>query len=98
LTLDRPTDDAGRIYQAALVLFERIWPVGQPVRLLGVGASGLSEQIRQLGLWDDVAPLEPDPEDDARQERLRTAIELLRSRFGDGAVQRASDLSPPHDW
>lgn len=97
MTLDRPTDDGERIYQAALTLFERIWQPGQPVRLLGVGASGLSEQVRQLGLWDDVTSLEGDQAARDREARLHAAIDLLRNRFGDDAVQRASKLSSSHD-
>lgn len=98
LTLEQPTDDAEGIYAAALLLFDRIWQAGQPVRLLGVGVSGLSHPIHQLSLWDVIdaehsAPDEdPSPAEAARRERLAAALTTLRNRFGDDAVQRGSDL------
>ena len=46
-----PTDDAIEIYRAALVLLERAWEPGRPVRLLGVGAHQLSEPTGQLLLF-----------------------------------------------
>ena len=84
LTLDQPTDDAARILTAAQHLFERIWQPGRAVRLLGVGVSGLSDQPRQMGLWD--AP-------DERLERLQKAVVAVRARFGDGALVRGNDVT-----
>jgi DNA polymerase-4 len=50
-SLDVGTDDAETIYRLALALWGENWPPGQPMRLLGVGASGLREgENRQLGL------------------------------------------------
>ncbi len=46
-----PTDDAIEIYRAALILLERAWEPGRPVRLLGVGAHQLTEPTRQLWLF-----------------------------------------------
>jgi DNA polymerase-4 len=88
-TLARPTDTVDEIYGAVLGLFDRLWsPTRRPVRLLGVGVSGLGEQARQLALWD--AP-------DERQEKLRSALEGLRARYGEQAVLRASDMAEPED-
>jgi len=53
VTFSVPTDDAGRITEAAWDLFEGIWGPGKPVRLLGVGVSGLGEPSKQLALWDE---------------------------------------------
>jgi DNA polymerase-4 len=83
VTLDQPTDDPARICVAALQLFERLWEPGRPVRLLGVGVSGLGVQARQMGLWD--LPNEKD-------EKLMAAVQALRARFGEQVVLRASDL------
>lgn len=97
ITLEQATDDAERIYDAALLLFDRIWQSGQPVRLLGVGVSGFSEPVRQLSLWD-VVPDDAQPgdelplEEQERLERLEDALSSLRTRFGDEAVQRGSDF------
>ncbi len=51
-TLAQPTDEAEIIFAAALALFESEWRKGQPVRLIGVGASGLCPHIQQLSLFD----------------------------------------------
>ena len=52
-TIDASTNEAGVIYAVAKRLFEGLWVAGNPVRLLGVGVSGLGKPIRQLGLWED---------------------------------------------
>ena len=52
MALAVPTDEAIDIYRAALVLFERAWDPGRPVRLLGVGAQHLAEPTGQLSLFD----------------------------------------------
>ncbi|MBW7884004.1 MAG: DNA polymerase IV [Caldilineaceae bacterium] len=81
-TLEHATDAAEEIYATVLQLFDREWQ-GRPVRLIGVGVSGLSEAVRQPSLWD---------QPDERQERLYDAVKKLRSRFGDAAIRRASEL------
>ena len=48
-----PTDDEREIYRASLVLLERAWQRGRPVRLLGVGARHLSPPTGQLPLVRD---------------------------------------------
>jgi DNA polymerase-4 len=45
-----PTDDEREIYRAALVLLERTWQSGRPVRLLGVGGHQLAPPAGQLPL------------------------------------------------
>jgi DNA polymerase IV len=58
LTLEDPTDNPAVIYQSARELFDKAWPSKRPVRLLGVGASGLCDNkivarsYRQLKLWE----------------------------------------------
>lgn len=81
-TLPKPTEDAATLYATAVTLFDRVWEA-QPVRLIGLGVSGLSA-ARQLGLWD--AP-------DMRGERLYDAVQEVRRRYGAHAIRRASDLS-----
>lgn len=53
LTLSGPSDQDQQIAAAALALFERAWRRGKPVRLIGVGISGLNQNARQLSLFDD---------------------------------------------
>lgn len=77
-TLAQPTDDSEQLRLVALRLLEQAWQ-GQLVRLIGVGVSGLSEDARQLSLWD---------EPNEKEERLWQTIETLRKRFGDQAIRR----------
>ena len=62
-----------------------------PIRLAGVGLSGLSDSAdRQSGLFDDSRAPEaaaPAPES-ARDRSLSHAVDRIRGKFGDGAVQR----------
>lgn len=55
---------------------------GELVRLIGVGVSGLSQDARQLSLWD---------EPNEKEERLWEALETLRKRFGDGAMRTCGE-------
>lgn len=87
-TLRQPIDLDTEIYAEALRLFEKNWPDGKPVRLIGVGVSGFEQTARQLGLWD--APSRP-------SERLQSALDALRERFGDEAVRRGADLKHDDD-
>jgi nucleotidyltransferase/DNA polymerase involved in DNA repair len=51
MSLDVPTDDAVRIYRAALVLLKQTWECGRAVRLLGVGGDHLTLPTGQLPLF-----------------------------------------------
>lgn len=84
VTLPEPTADAAVIAAAAQELFARLWQPGRPVRLLGVGVSGLRDKPLQMSLFD------PPNE---REERLIETLQRVRSRFGDAAIVRGSDLS-----
>jgi DNA polymerase-4 len=83
-TLEQPTDLDSVICVAAEQLFDRTWPRGRPVRLLGVGVSGFGAQARQLQLWTD-GRLE-------RARRLQGTLDNLRERFGSQVIRRASDM------
>jgi DNA polymerase-4 len=80
LTLDGYTNMDIDLYSAAVQLFEKAWPVGQAVRLIGVGISSFEPAERQLDLWQDAPPEE--------SEQLHNALESLRSKFKDSVVQR----------
>ncbi len=81
VTLNHATDQDTVIYSKAVELFEKTWPVGHPVRLVGVGVSGIGPQIRQLSFWEA---------DDAREKRLQSAVEILRQRYGDEIIIRGA--------
>ena len=88
VTLSRPNNDDKLIYAASAHLFEKVWHYGQAVRLIGVGVSGLKTPIRQLSLWDLA-----DQVNDRKAQNLRTALEVLRQRYGEQIVQRANEIS-----
>jgi DNA polymerase-4 len=51
-TLPKPTTDAGIIYKTAETLLNDNWNGFSPIRLLGVGVSGLQPPAKQLSLWE----------------------------------------------
>jgi DNA polymerase-4 len=81
VSLPQPTDQDGVICAAANRLFEQNRPKNRPVRLLGVGVSGLTCVPRQLSLWDT---------ETEKEHRLLQAVDELRQRFGRDIIQRAS--------
>ncbi len=72
------------IYSTAVGLFEKEWKPGKPVRLIGVGVSGLGEPAKQLGLFDSAA--------DLRSRRLAETMDKIRAKYGWNAVKRAAFL------
>ena len=83
-TLAGATDDDLTIYRVGRQLLrdalgeDHANGRSSPVRLVGVSVSGL-EAGRQLGLFDQ-----------ARVSRLNAALDAVRARFGDDALDRAS--------
>ena len=84
-TLARAVDDDAEIERVAQELFRAVWR-RQPVRLIGVGISGFDDSEQQLELWGDESTLDED------QRKLQSALDDLRSRFGESIIQRGSDL------
>jgi DNA polymerase-4 len=83
-TLANSTDQDSEIYAAAKQLFDSVWKRGQPVRLLGVGASGLGPPIRQLSFWDQGSQ---------KESRLLDAVDQVRQRYGKNALHRLHRLN-----
>ena len=83
-TLAVPTDDDLTVFRVARALLRDALAADReagrtsPVRLIGVSASGL-EAAQQLGLFEG-----------ARTARLNAALDAVRKRFGDDALDRAS--------
>ena len=83
-TLGVATNDDATIFRVARTLLrdalaeDRAQGRTSPVRLVGVSVSGLVAG-EQLGLFDS-----------ARQNRLNAALDAVRERFGDEALDRAS--------
>jgi DNA polymerase-4 len=83
-TLPCPTDRQHAIEETATQLLRQLWQSQQPVRLIGVGVSGLSP-VRQLSLWEAAdaactaisAPL-AHPDEASSKEQELTARAMCR--------------------
>ena len=85
--LEKPSNDPTLLCETVCSLFLGIW-TGEPVRLLGIRTSRLSDEDapEQLTIFDIEIPKEPDE----KHKRLKQAMDELNRRFGDGAVMKAS--------
>lgn len=81
--LSQATDRDKEIYGKAEELLTASWSSARAVRLIGVGVSGLRSPIRQLHLFD---------RDWEQDTRLLQAVDAIRERFGQEALQRAAHL------
>jgi len=80
-TLPEATDDGALVSRVAIGLLDRA-ALSEPVRLLGVGVTGLEPADRaQLDLF-------PRPAAEARRARLNRALDAIADRFGRDAVVR----------
>jgi DNA polymerase-4 len=80
----RPTSLDTELFEEIRALFHRNWKKGSTVRLLGVHASGWSEEQAQLDLLDDHTH--------ERWQRALAAADHMRDRFGESAVSLAASL------
>ncbi len=87
-TLPESTNQEAVIAAAALRLFEHTWRPPRPVRLVGVGVSGLGSTVQQTSLWE-----RPEPQEEKRQQMEATLLEL-RARFGEAVVQWGHEWKP----
>jgi len=79
--LPQPTNLDDEIYAAAEKLFDANIIPTRAVRLIGVGISKLGPPYRQLSLWD---------EDQEEKEKLASAIDQLKEKYGQDVIKRAS--------
>jgi DNA polymerase-4 len=79
VTLSSTTNQGSEIAETALGLLRKVRKSGQPVRLIGVGVSGLGEPMRQLELWGA---------DSEKERKLQAVVDELREKFGDNAIKR----------
>jgi DNA polymerase-4 len=78
-TLPLPTDLDDNIYETALDLLHKVRAKGRPVRLIGVGVSGLGKPVRQMELWG---------QEDERARRLRVVLDELQEKYGKKMIDR----------
>ena len=86
VTLDEPTHLDSVVFENVLRLFESTWNRKQRIRLLGVRTSNLERGVFQRNLLE--APRKE------KLERLFTATDKVRARFGFDAVKLARSLEP----
>ena len=85
MQLDSPTNITEEIYEAASILFGRLWDKKTPLRQLGVHTTGVQENAgRQYSIFD--------LEKSDRLEKLDRAVDQIRGKYGEDAIFRASFL------
>jgi DNA polymerase-4 len=93
-TLPQPTDTDQTIYSTGTTLLRgALSGERQPVRLIGIGVSNLTEPAQQLRMF--YSP-------DRRLEQLNRSIDRIRDRYGFSAIQtgrtlRLRDIFPSKD-
>ncbi|MFC1846909.1 DNA polymerase IV [Chloroflexota bacterium] len=93
-TMSQPTDADQVIFATGLELLKReLFLQKQPVRLIGIGVSHLTEAGRQLDMLDSTA---------AKLEGLNKAVDKIRHRYGFTSIQtgrtlRLKDIFPGGD-
>lgn len=86
-TLATPTNVTDILYETICQLFDECWD-GSPIRLLGVSTSKITgEALRQLNLSDMT-----DEGNSQKREKLDSAIDAIRKKYGNSAIIRASFL------
>ena len=84
--MERQTNQDQDIYQASIELFRELWS-GEPIRLLGIRTSKLSEESEpeQLSLFDMKFESE---ETRKKKKNLKEALKKLEGKYGDGIVKK----------
>jgi DNA polymerase IV len=78
-TLFTPTDQDDEISATALNLMKKVRSSGKPVRLIGVGVSGLTPEARQLELWGM---------ESEKRRKFQNVIDELQEKFGEKTVHK----------
>ena len=101
-TLTTPTDSTTLIYETARLLFDELWN-GNPIRLLGIRTSKLSDITEpiQLSLFDmlpqkSTSNITSDTSvliRKQKQEKLDKALDSIKNKYGKDSVVRGSLLT-----
>ena len=78
-TLPTSTDNEDDIYRAAVKLMNAVRKPNQPVRLLGVGVSGIGTPARQLSLWDAGSE---------KSRKLQEVVDQLQEKYGKSIIHK----------
>ena len=86
VTLERPAQSTAALAEAGVALLETLLRTEgmRPVRLIGLGATNLVDDVTQLG-FDELRPEEASTR---RQERLDHTLDEIHDRFGRESVNR----------
>ena len=87
MPLEVPTASVNLLYENACALFDELWD-SSPIRLLGVRTSKLvpEDEPIQLSLFDYAAPRSE------KQQKLESALDDIRTKYGKDAIKRGSFL------
>jgi DNA polymerase-4 len=83
ITIDQPVSSDDQISLTAKHLFRKAWTPKSPVRLLGVGVSGLDEIPIQLELWGT----EKQNHKPSSDEVLDKAVRSIQNKFGGNSIR-----------
>ena len=78
-TLPTSTDNEDEIFHAALKLMKAVRKPNQPVRLIGVGISGIGAPVRQLSLWDVGSE---------KSRKLQEVVDQLQDKYGKSIIKK----------
>lgn len=86
--LPHPTDLSRELFAAVMELVEQCWRYSDPVRMMTITVTNLVESdcAEQLSLFDTSRPHRE------KLEKLETAVDGVRSRFGKGIIQQGRIL------
>ncbi|MFZ5351325.1 MAG: DNA polymerase IV [Bacillota bacterium] len=88
-----PTYLTKEIFEAGTTLLEQNWNMHRPIRLLGIGISGFSEEYsEQLSIFD-LPTVEENDKRDKKEEKLERAMDAIREKYGLDKVKRARTLN-----
>jgi len=78
-TLPTSTDNDDEIFKTAMKLMREARTQNQPVRLIGVGISGLGAPVRQLSLWDAGSE---------KSRKLQEVVDKLQEKYGKDVIHK----------
>jgi DNA polymerase-4 len=81
ITLPMPTDEEKVIIGEAIKLLNQCWKNKHPIRLIGVGVSGLGPPSKQMSLWDQVNTKEHE-----KHDRLESIVRKVKKKYGDSSI------------